>query len=91
MSEFGTFRTSILRASMSVVGVRAEIRRHATMGECGSPTTHLASPSMTRASVGCGGGKGHEQTQIIAKAIGRLTPTAPPSIITKSRSRRVPT
>jgi hypothetical protein len=28
---------------MSVVGVKAEIRRRAIVDECGSPTTHLAS------------------------------------------------
>jgi hypothetical protein len=51
-------------------------------------------PSTMALSVGCNGGsggKGQEQTQIIAKAIGRPTPTALPSIITKSRSRPVPT
>jgi hypothetical protein len=36
-------------------------------------------------------GKGQEQTQMIAMAIGRPIPTAPLSNMTKSRSRPVPT
>jgi hypothetical protein len=40
---------------------------------------------------GASGSKGQEQTQIIIKAIGTPMPTAPASILTKSRNRPVPT